>query len=189
MLLKTIRTTAALAAVSLLAACSSMPGMGKPIVQPCPEYFILEEAATLTKFQDGPGRDLIDIEYLSQIRTIAMECVSDIDKDTKTGEMVVRLAPVLGVELGAAFNNQETTIRTFVAVINPEDKILYREQLDVPVSFSGNRTRLVVMAPPTEIVLPINPEIASRYYRVYGGFALTPEQLEYNRKKIEEKLR
>ncbi len=189
MFLTKIRFTVAIATVSLLAACSSLPGMGKPIVQPCPEYFILEEAATLTKFRDGPGRDLIDIEYQSQLGKIAMECVSDIDKDTKAGEMVVTLAPVLAVELGAAFNNPETTLRTFVAVINPDDKILYREQLDVPVSFSGNRSRLLVTAPPTEIVLPITPDISSRYYRVYGGFALTPQQVEYNRKKIDEKLR
>lgn len=189
MILVKTKIIVAAAALVALSACSAMPFTGDPIVQPCPDYFILEEAASLTQFRDGPGRDLIDVEYQAEMRTIALGCLSDIDTDTRIGEMEVEIAPVVGVELGAAFNGQETTLETFIAVMNPEDKVLYREAISIPISFQGNLTRLIVKAPQTTVALPITPDVSSRYYRIYGGFALTPSQVDYNRKKIDEGLR
>lgn len=173
----------------ILAGCGTIDRFQNPIVQPCPEYFILEDASTLTKFRDGPGRDLIDIEYRAKMQTIRLECTSSIDHDTKIGEMEIDVIPVIGAELGAAFQGTETVVPMFIVVTDPSKKIIYREETKMALSFEGNRTRLIAMAPATTIVAPITPEFSSKYYRIYGGFALTKEEAEYNRLQIQKGLR
>lgn len=179
----------AFALVAALGGCDSINPLSKPIVQPCPEYAILEDAATLTKFRDGPGRDLTDISYRAEMKTIKMECVSRIDTDTKEGSMDITVAPVIGAELGAAYTGGDTVVPMFVVVLSPDKKILFRSEVKMSISFEGNKNRLVATAPQTTIELPIRTDINSRYYRVYGGFALTRDEVEYNRAQISKGLR
>lgn len=173
-----------------LTACqdSGIPLLDKPTVLPCPGYQILEDAAALTKFQDGPGRDITDISFKAEMREIKMACLSKIDKETDSGHMEIDIAPVMLAELGAATGNEQATLPYFVVVTDPQKNILYREELSLKVSFKGNRTRLVATAAATTINIPITPKIRNNYYIIYSGFALTPEQTEYNRKLIRERL-
>lgn len=173
-----------------LSACenSGIPLISKPIVLPCPGYQILEDASALTKFQDGPGRDITDIAFKAEMREIRLACLSEIDKETNSGHMEIEVAPVMLAEMGSAIGNENATLPYFVVVTDPEKKILYREELAMQVSFKGNRTRLVATAPATTVVIPITPKIRNNYYIIYGGFALTPEQTEYNRKLIRDRL-
>lgn len=176
------------AAVSLSACESGIPFMEKPIVLGCPDYFVLQEAATLTRFQDGPGRDLTDVEVRAQIGEVRLGCESDIENETDSGTLIVDVSPVIAAEMGPANKTDSATLPYFVVVTDPEKKILYREPLDLDVSFKGNRTQLVVIAPPTFIELPITTEIRNDYYRIYAGFELTKEQVQYNRKAIQDRL-
>lgn len=178
-----------MAATALLAGCSNVPFAGKPIVQPCPTYFILEDAAALTKFKDGPGRDLTDIEYRAEMKTVELTCLSNIDRETKSGTMDVDVVPVVGAELGAAYSGETATLPYFVVVTNAEKKILYRDELRFEISFKGNRTRLIARPATTTIEIPITPEVNSKYYQIYSGFALSEDQAAFNRKAIQDRLR
>ena len=166
-----------------------MPFSGKPIVQPCPPYFILEDAATLTKFKDGPGRDLTDIEYRAQMKTVELACLSNIDRETKSGSMDIDVVPVVGAELGAAYSGETAMLPYFVVVTNAEKKILYRDELQFEISFKGNRSRLIARPAVTTIEVLITPEVSSKYYQIYSGFALTEDQAAFNRKVIQDRLR
>ena len=65
------RILSALVVISAFAltSCDSVkvPFLEKQVTLQCPEYFILEDAATLTKYIDGKGRDLTDIDFKAQM--------------------------------------------------------------------------------------------------------------------------
>lgn len=167
---------------------SDLPFVDKPIILPCPDYFILEDAAHITQFREGPGRDITDILVNARMGDIRLGCLSKIENDTNTGIVELDVSPVVMAEMGASNTESTAILPYFVIITDPEKEILYREELKFNVSFEGNRTRLVVTVAPTTLELPITPEIRSKYYRVYSGFVLTPEELEFNRKRIRDKL-
>lgn len=167
---------------------SDLPFVDKPIILPCPDYFILEDAAQITQFRDGPGRDITDILVNARMGDIRLGCLSEIENETNSGVIELDVSPVVLTEMGASNTDSKAVIPYFVIITDPDKEILYREELSLNISFEGNRTRLVVTAAPTTLELPITPEIRSKYYRVYSGFVLTPEQLEFNRKRIQDKL-
>ncbi len=183
-----IAVSALLLAMVTLSACARLPFTAEPIILKCPNYFILEEAATLVSFRDGPGRDLTDVLVRAQIGEMRLGCLSDIDNETNSGKMVVEVSPIIAAEMGPANDTGTSTLPYFVVVTDSDKKILYREALSIDVSFEGNKTRVVALAPPTSIDLPITPDIRSRYYRIYSGFELTKEQVEFNRKTIRDRL-
>jgi len=187
------RFTAFLIVASSLAlgACESVEEINpfsQAVTLQCPEYYILEDAAALTQFRDGPGRDITDVLVRAQIGEMQLACLSDIDGKTNTGKMVIDVSPIIAAEMGPANTTQNATLPYFVVVTDPQKKILYREPLKLPVSFRGNKTQIILLAPPTSIELPITPEIRNDYYRIYSGFELTEEQVRYNRKAIQDRL-
>lgn len=166
-----------------------LPFVDKPIILPCPDYFVLEDAAYITQFREGPGRDITDVMVSARMGEIRLGCLSDIENDTDSGILELDVSPVVLAEMGASNTNSQASLPYFVVITDPDKEILYREELSLNVSFEGNRTRLVITAAPTTLELPITPEIRSKYYRVYAGFVLTPEELKFNRKRIQDKLR
>jgi hypothetical protein len=180
---------AALGGCLLIAACgvSDLAMLQDPIVLNCPDYRILEDAATLTKFRDGPGRDLTDIEYRAEMGAIRLGCLSDIDPTTNSGVMEIDISPIMQMELGPANENPNTSIPYFIVITDPNKEILYRSEERVDISFAANRTQLVVAAPPITLELPITPTIRNDHYAVYGGFALTEAQTQFNRRSIQRR--
>ncbi|MDP4796255.1 MAG: hypothetical protein NWR87_05020 [Rhodospirillales bacterium] len=172
-----------------LSGCSSVPFLKKSVVLNCPNYYILEDAATLTQFRDGPGRDITDILAKAKIGEMQLGCTSDIDSDTNSGKMTIEISPIIAAEMGSANTTEKATLPYFVVVTDPSKNILYREELKVDVSFKGNRTQVILLAPPTSVDIPITPKIKNDYYKIYSGFVLTQDQVDYNRKAIQDRLR
>ena len=167
---------------------SDLPFVDKPIILPCPNFFVLEDAAHITQFRDGPGRDITDILVNAQMGEIRLGCLSKVENETNSGILELEVSPVVLAEMGASNSDSKATLPYFVVITDPDKEILYREELNLNVSFEGNRTRLIITAAPTTLEIPITPDIRSKYYLVYAGFVLTPEELEYNRKRILDKL-
>ncbi len=173
-----------------LAGCetSDLPFVDKPVILPCPNFFVLEDAANLTQFRGGTGRDITDILVSAEMGEIRLGCLSNVDSETNAGVLELDVSPIILAEMGASNTEAKAKLPYFVVITDPDKEILYREELNVEVSFEGNRTRLVITAAPTTLELPITPEIRSKYYLVYAGFVLTPEELEFNRRRIRDKL-
>ncbi len=173
-----------------LAACETpeLSFLKKDVLLQCPDYFILEDAAALTKYRDGPGRDITDVEHRAQIGEMELACTTDVDHETNSGNMTIEVSPIIAAEMGPANQSETATLPYFVVVTDPNKKILYREELSVDVSFKQNKTQIIFKAPPTAIEIPITPTIRNRYYRIYSGFELTREQVEHNRKAIKDRL-
>ena len=166
-----------------------------PIVLKCPDYRVIADAANLTKFKDGPGRDLIDVDFEGKITGVQLACLSDIEKKTRTGTLEVAVTLRMAASRGPANRDRKARFDYFVRFLDNKGTILRlpdkngnipkKKDLRVVIKFSGNKTHLQFRTSPFTRVLPISPKSSSSYYRIFVGFKPTREELLYNRKKIQ----
>jgi hypothetical protein len=156
----------------MLAACGSTPpqetaGFG------CPRIGILREAAEATTFRPGAGRDATDVAYRARIVDYGGRCA--IDAGMVEVELDLRMAALRGP--GAA--GDRIGYQYFVAVTDPAQNILAREAFDVDFVFEG-RPQAGSLEQLTQRI-PLPRGVDGRNYEILVGFALTPEQVEWNR--------
>ncbi len=179
--------------VAVLAGCSVYEAttdiIFDPIVQPCPDSRVIADAAKLVRFRDGPGRDLIDVDFEGEIDDVRLECESNIDRKTRTGTMEVDIAVIFKISRGPTNRNRKAPFDYFISVIDKSQKILYREAFMVNAGFPGNNTRLTLEAEPITLEIPITPQRSSRTYRILTGFKLSREELQFNRTRLKGKAR
>lgn len=159
------------AGLLLLAACSS--NKREPA---CPRASILSDAATVTKFRDGPGRDLTDVVSRGEIVDIATQCEYD-----KRGVTMTLQVAIAGTR-GPADRSREAAFDYFVAVADPQRNILAKEVFRVQFKFSENQTR-VGTVDEIEPRIPLKDVMKAPDYQVLVGFQLTPDEIEWNRKQ------
>ena len=141
----------------------------------CPSPILVEDAADLTRF-DGAGRDLTDVEFEASIEEATLACSFDTDENVIEADMGV----VITASRGPANSENQADLRYFVAVATRDQRVLSRDAFELNIPFEGNRTRVAArdeLAPR----IPIGPNEDGRDYRIYIGFVLTPEELQYNR--------
>lgn len=182
-----VRAAATVALVVALGGCGAYDYaadvFSKPLVLPCPKSWVVADAANLTQFREGTGRDLIDIDYDGEITGIELGCVTNADKKTLVGTMDVEVQILVNATRGPANRDRKGKFGYFVSVTDKDLKVLYREAFSLAVDFPGNRTRLLVRSRPVTLQIPIQPKKSSDYFRVFAGFTLSHEQLEFNRKR------
>ena len=142
---------------------------------------MVADAAKLVRFQEGPGRDLIDINFESEIEGLRLACTTKIDGKTRTGTMDVEITIDFKTQRGPANRDRRGPFEYFISVIDSTRKILYREAFKVNVRFPGNKTRITLGAEPVTLEIPITPQRSSRTYRILTGFKLTRDELRHNR--------
>ncbi len=177
-----------LAGVALLAmlvsGCTAYEwAFGKSERPPCPRVSVLAEAATVTKFRDGPGRDLIDILYSGEIGGVRSSCEYDIDDDTGEGTLTVTVGVLINGARGPADRERAGIFEYFVAIPSfyprPEGRGVFTARLEFP----GNLTRNRIEDRPVDLTIPINGSSKGADFNVLVGFQLSREELEYNRRR------
>jgi hypothetical protein len=167
-----IRRGPAAALLLALAGVLSACGMGaEPLT--CPPVVTVPEAASLVKFT-GTGRDLTDVLFEAQVQAEGVQC--RLNKGTLETEIKVNLAALLG----PANPERVARLRYFVAIATKAEEVLARAEFDSELAFEGNRTR-VATRDELEQRFKLKAGTTSADYRIYVGFALSPEELEYNR--------
>ena len=161
----------------------------EPVLLPCPEYFIPADSANLVAFKPGPGRDLIDVDHSGKIGNLRTGCQYRINKKTNAGSVDLEIGVLFAVERGPANRSRRATYPYFIAITDDEKKVLYREQLKLPVDFSGNQNRRVVTGERVVLEVPLKSGQDGRHFRIYAGFLLNRQQLDYNRKLRRSRLR
>jgi len=155
-----------------------------PIILQCPDYRVVADAASLVKFRDGPERDLVDVNYEGQITGVQLGCVSNIDKETRTGTMEVDVTLTFNATRGPANRDRNANFDYFVSVVDPKLGILDRQAYPLVVTFPGNKTRVQFASKPIILELPISAKWRVSYYQIFVGLKLTRDELGYNREKI-----
>lgn len=166
------RISVAGAAMIVLAGCGMVGG--KTVKLACPRAGILKEAAAITKFRPGPGRDLTDVIYLARLVNLKSAC-----KYNRKG-VTVDITLALAAERGPAIQGTKATLEYFVAIAGPGGDILAKKEFATPVSFPNNVTQARV-ADELQQIIPLRRGASGADHRIIIGFQLQRAELEYNR--------
>jgi hypothetical protein len=166
----------ALAVPLALSGCDSMARLQKRVPPPCPPVYIMSDAAKMTKFRPGSGRDLTDVEMEGEIVGFKGDCVYD----DKGGDLSLQLA--FELRRGPAAQGKTLDVTYFVAMPKfypaPEAKGVFT----FPATFPDNVDILRVTDEEVTVRVPVRSKELIDNYEVYLGFQLTPEELEANRR-------
>jgi hypothetical protein len=155
----------------LLSAC----GGGKPL-PPCPQVRVDSTTAQLTKFREGSGRDINDVEYQARMLGFKRQCEFKDDGVDVTMDLVIEVAS------GPAAKPGSMSLYYFVALpqFYPEPTgkriIAVSHNLEPGV---GRRER--IKEDGVRVFIPLSKDEPAAAYDVYVGLQLDQEQLEYNR--------
>lgn len=166
-----------LAALSVALGGLASCGMFNTATQfPCPAVGMPRETASLTRFREGPGRDLTDVIYEAGIADVKMAC-------TYTSKGVdIDLGVVLAAERGPANTSRTATVPYYIAIVDPQRNILAKEVFTTTLTFQANVSRASGIDE-TQETIPLPKGKSAERYGVVLGMQLTPEEVEYNRNK------
>ncbi len=173
----------------LVAGCGAYDalfGSGE-IPPPCPHVAVFSDANTITRFHQGTGRDIIDVNFEGEITDIYGSCEHDIDDDTLGGTLTVEISLNIDLARGPANKDRRAAFDYFVAVADASKNILNKKIFGVDVEFPGNFTRLGWTDYPDQPVLldiPLKAGKTGKDFNIFVGFQLTREELEYNRRRL-----
>lgn len=159
----------------VLAACGGPATTST--VPPCPRVGILADAARMTVFREGPGRDITDVQSLSQIGGFSGSCYYT----DKQRTVMVDLRIEVTSERGAAANGPRSAdLPYFVSILNKNREIIAQQDFILRADYPVNSVR-VGLFDEIEQRLPLKDGEYGDAYEVLIGFRLTPDQLEWNR--------
>lgn len=163
-----------LAAALLLSGCAEMKNkvMGKEPGK-CPTIRILADGAHLTKFKQGPGRDITDVLYTVDIVNYQGSCGYR-DKDSHV-ETAIKL--MFDIDRGPANLQGLGEIQYFVAVENRA-----KEVFSTKFKFDPNTPKLRQVDEEVSIDIPIRPGDTPQNTVVWLGLQLTADELDFNRR-------
>lgn len=173
-----VRTGWAALGLFALTACQD-PERPPP---PCPNIVIVQDAAELTQFLPGPGRDLTDVTLEARISDFRGFCDTDVDDDDGTGTVEVEMQLILVATRGPASTSREATLRYFVAIADTEENILAREEFETTIAFERNRNRVALGEDLTQKI-PLRGGQLGDAFNIFVGFQLSDADLKYNRNK------
>ncbi len=165
-----------------VAGCSSSDE--PPPSQICPRISALGDAAMLTKFAVGIGRDLTDVDHEIRIVDIRFGCQFTEDENDNP-ILAVAVAPVFEASRGPANSDRQAQFNYFVAIADQQRTILNKQTFELRVAFPGNRSRVTISPddPPVTVDIPPVPGQSGTSYHVFVGLQLTPDELQYNRRR------
>lgn len=162
--------------LALLVGLSGCGMFGPKVTQyDCPATAGLGDAAVLSKFRPGPGRDLTDVRY--QVRLVDVQNVCEYDSKGVT----VRMRAGFALELGPANPDRKGEFEFFVAITDPNEEIVAKRIFSAPITFPSN-VGYVEHVEELQQRIPLPKGGSAADYRIIVGLQLTPEELEYNRK-------
>lgn len=173
---------AMVAAGPLLSACGGgdSDGLLGQAPAPCPSIGILADGADLTRFSQGAGFDLT--RMVVDARIVGFDARCDYTGRDRAA-LDVRITPRFEAERGPAAEGRAVDLPWFVAVSDPEDRVLDRRAYATRVGFGTNVTRTRVEGEAVRMTLPLTEGRQADDYLVRLSFQLTPEELELNRRR------
>ncbi len=161
-------------ALAMLVALAGCAGEEK-FPPACPDLNLVPEAADLTLYRPGSGRDVTDMGLQARITAVPAVCSR---KDAKT--VAARMSVSFAVSRGPAAVGRDAVVPYFVGVTGGE-RILTEEDFLLKVRFPPNIDTLSVNGEEFTVLIPVSPEKSAAAYQIFAGFRLTPEQLAANR--------
>lgn len=175
---KSIRNILLLGGLALLAACSGS-GLGRTQVEVvCPSVRVIKDTDFLTRFKDGPGRDITDIELQANLVRAAGVCELDDDN--------VRVFLNINIEALQGTANQASTqmVELIIGIVGADGKLIApapmgHRKLPIDLTFPPNQSQIRY----SEIIrvdIPLEPDQSAGDFIIYTSFGLTKEEYKFN---------
>ena len=159
-------------ALLVVAGCSSKP------IPPCPNVRVDAATETMTKFKDGPGRDVTDVEYQAELVGYKGQCVQHDDS------VEVIFDVDFAVTGGPAAHGGTAPLYYFVAIPqffpSPDGKRVMNFSATLPEKATA-RTRFTESN--VHVTIPLKKDQPAAGFDIYVGFQLDNAQLDYNRSR------
>jgi hypothetical protein len=171
------RTVRILLAVPLIALLAVAAGCARRMVPPCPVVRVDNATATLTKFRDGPGREISDVAYQAEILGFKGEC----DFSDESVDVIFNVD--MALTGGPAAEAGTAPLYYFVAIPQffPDASGKRVFQLNRRIPQAGARDRFTESN--VRLTIPLKKDQAGAAFDVYVGFQLDAAQLDYNRSR------
>jgi hypothetical protein len=176
MVLRLLLPAALLAA---LAACGPSTTERVTAAQLCPKALRVQDAATLTRFQPGRGRDATDTIVQASMSDIAIAC--GVGRDRVDLDIVFEIRVAEGPALVRVAPDRKVALEYFVAIIDPQRQVVARRAFNADFQFSGNRTKLASKEELSQRI-PLSAPGTGGAYQIAVGFVMTPAEVEFNRR-------
>jgi len=172
---KTPRQLAQVVLVGLCALVLTSCGIFQPSSpKVCPRVSLLNEAAKLTQYRDGPGRDLIDVLYEARVHDVNWACgYSD-------NRLRIEAKIDLVAQRGPASKGANAQVPYFVAIIDKAQNIIAKAEFESEIEFRDGRRRAGVREEVEQIIYLKEGEVGTDY-EIIVGLQLTAPQLKQNR--------
>ena len=152
----------------------------KEAPRPCPRVSVLNDAASVTKFREGGGTDLIDVLYEGKITGFEAECRYDVDDETGIGQVDVLVAVKVRAVRGPADRERKANFRYFIALTDTKRNILGKRPFELSVGFPGNLSRVTADDEPVGLSIPLSKGKTGADFQVFVGFQLDRAEWEFN---------
>ena len=178
------RWLAVLALSAAVAGCGSDDGDVAPaevqVVVPdrafgCPDVSILADAAEAMTF-DGAGRDPTNLVWRTAVGEFRGGCEYGED------DVLVEIEVDFVAERGPRLQGESAPFEYFVAILDPDDRILARQSFTSIIQFdsdsqTGGTTEVL------EQVIPLSQRATGPSYQILLGLQLTRDQVDFNRRR------
>lgn len=156
-----------------LTGCAAL--FGEDVQPPCPKAITVADAQNMTAHQPGPGRDLTDVLYEGSIIRIATGC--DYDDE---GRVEATFNLEFDLSIGPAAKDSTGQWQYFILVTNPDREFMAKRVFTVNLEFQKAvfRTRIQEQV---QAEFAYAPWADARNFRIFVGFQLTRDQLDYLR--------
>jgi hypothetical protein len=172
MKLRSLVPVAALALVPVLSSCSVFQKKEPP---PCPPVYILGDAGQLTKYREGKGRDLTDVEFEAEINGFQGDC----KYDEKGAQVEIQVS--FAVKRGPADADRKADFAYFAAVPLFYPAADAKAVFPVSVAFPEATNYVRYTDEPLVLRIPVKDADVIQKYEIYLGFQATQEELDRNR--------
>ena len=140
----------------------------------CPRVSLLNEAAKMTLYRPGPGRDLTDVRFEARVHDVNWGCKFN-DNRMRVEAMIDIVA-----QKGPAFEGDRANVPFFVAIIDKAQNIIAKEQFQSDIEFRDGRRRAGVREEIEQTVF-LKEKESGTDYEIIVGLQLNEQQLRQNR--------
>jgi hypothetical protein len=163
------------AAMPALVGCAAF-SEGSPNI--CPTTAILDDAGELVRFANGVPKGPVDVAFTAHMKYISGVC----DVDEKN--VVMELNTWMDATRGPSNKGGQVKFAYFVAILGRDKTVLTRTKFPMIAKFQGRETKLDFSDTVT-VTIPRKTGDVPKDYIVYVGYEMTPDELAYNRKKLQ----
>ncbi len=167
---------ALIAAALISAGCASLSRKAQESnPAPCPNILVLNDASRIIEFDGEQTAE--NIAYTGEITNVSMAC-RYLDGDPIDAGISVEMAFGKGPK-GAA---GEKTFTYFVAVTRKDLEVIAKKEFSVSAEFGEKRVIVLKKEDISKIhITRSSDEVSGANFEIIVGFALTPEQVIFNR--------